>query len=175
MTLSVLCDTFSLGHEKSCACRYQHFLDHMVFKKLFPSCFSDSNGSGGPRKIAFGSGLDLTKEELKDIKENPSGVLFYDPHRKTSSPLTYLQIQGLQTYDASTEESDVSNRKLRSRSFGSSAMASSYLSSTTGADSSTESNVVLAELDDLLERDNDPDFEPLKKQLESSGKYKHLR
>ena len=148
-----------------------------MFKKLFPSCFSDSNGSGGPRKIAFDSGLDLTKEELKDIKENPSGVLFYNPHRKTSSPLTYLQIQGLQTYDASTEESDVSdiNRKLRSRSFGSSAMASSYLSSTTGADSSTESDVVLAELDDLLERDNDPDFEPRKMQLESSGKYKHLR
>ena len=149
-----------------------------MFKKLFPSCFSDSNGSGGPRKIAFDTGLDLTKEELKDIKENPSGVLFYNPHRKTSSPLTYLQIEEVETYDASTEateESDVSNRKLRSRSFGSSAMASSYLSSTTGADSSTESNVVLAELDDLVEKDHDPDFEPRKKQLESSGKYKHLR
>ena len=144
-----------------------------MFKKLFPSCFSDSNGSGDPLVIPFGH--DLTKEELKVIKEDPSGVLCFDPHRKTSSPLTYYQIEGHQTYDASTEESDVSNRKLRSRSFGSSAMASSYLSSTTGADSSTESNVVLAELDDLLERDNDPDFEPRKKQLESSGKYKHLR
>ena len=146
-----------------------------MFKKLFPSCFSDSNGSGGPRKIAFGSGLDLTKEELKDIKENPSGVVFYDAHRKTSSPLTYLQIEGLQTYDASTEESDVSEMaeawKLRSRSFGSSTMASSYLSSTTGAGSSNESNV-LAELEDLVEKDNDPDFEPRKKELESSGKYR---
>ena len=173
MTLSVLCDTFSLGHEKSCACRYQHFLDHMVFKKLFPSCFSDSNGSGDPLVIPFGH--DLTKEELKVIKEDPSGVLCFDPHRKTSSPLTYYQMVNREVYDASTEESDDSEIKKKLRSYGSSTMATSYLSSTTGADSSTESNVVLAELDDLVEKDNDPDFEPRKKELESSGKYKHLR
>ena len=141
-----------------------------MFKKLFPSCFSDSNGSGGIRKIAFD--LDLTKEELKCIKEDPSGVLCFDPHRKTSSPLTYYQMVNREVYDASTEESDDSEIKKKLRSYGSSTMATSYLSSTTGADSSTESNVVLAELDDLVEKDNDPDFEPRKKQLESSGKYR---
>ena len=145
----------------------------MVFKKLFPSCFSDSNGSGDPLVIPFGH--DLTKEELKVIKEDPSGVLCFDPHRKTSSPLTYYQMVNREVYDASTEESDDSEIKKKLRSYGSSTMATSYLSSTTGADSSTESNVVLAELDDLVEKDNDPDFEPRKKELESSGKYKHLR
>ena len=171
MTLSVLCDTFSLGHEKSCACRYQHFLDHMVFKKLFPSCFSDSNGFGGPL-IALN--MDLTKEDLKCIKENPSDAVIFDPHRRTSSPPKYYKIKEVETYDASTEateESDASEINKKLRSYGSSKMSTSYLSSTTGADSSTESDV-LGELEDLVEKDHDPDFHPPKQPLESSGKYR---
>ena len=171
MTLSVLCDTFSLGHEKSCACRYQHFLDHMVFKKLFPSCFSDSNGFGGPL-IALN--MDLTKEDLKCIKKNPSDAVIFDPHRRTSSPPKYYKIKEVETYDASTEateESDASEINKKLRSYGSSKMSTSYLSSTTGADSSTESDV-LGELEDLVEKDHDPDFHPPKQPLESSGKYR---